>query len=64
MNKHCIVTHTGFNIDTNGRIGQCCLQKKEYLLKEHPDNLPLMRSIKRSLDQNNIMNPGKVFDLN
>ena len=40
------------------------LQKKEYLLKEHPDNLPLMKSIKRSLDHNNIMNPGKVFDLN
>ena len=39
------------------------LQKKEYLLKEHPDNLPLMKSIKRSLDVNNIMNPGKVFDL-
>jgi D-lactate dehydrogenase (cytochrome) len=40
------------------------LQKKEYLLKEHPDSLPLMKSIKRSLDVNNIMNPGKVFDLN
>jgi len=40
------------------------LQKKEYLLKEHPDNVPLMKSIKRSLDVNNIMNPGKVFDLN
>ena len=40
------------------------LQKKGYLLKEHPDNLPLMKSIKRSLDVNNIMNPGKVFDLN
>ena len=40
------------------------LQKKEYLLKEHPDNLPLMKAIKRSLDINNIMNPGKVFDLN
>ena len=40
------------------------LQKKEYLLKEHPDSLPLMKSIKRSLDHNNIMNPGKVFDLN
>ena len=39
-------------------------KKKEYLLKEHPDNLPLMKSIKRSLDVNNIMNPGKVFDLN
>jgi len=40
------------------------LQKKAYLIKEHPDNLPLMKSIKRSLDPNNIMNPGKIFDLN
>ena len=40
------------------------LQKKGYLLKEHPDNLPVMKSIKRSLDANNIMNPGKVFDIN
>jgi len=40
------------------------LQKKHYLLKEHPDNLPVMKNIKRSLDVNNIMNPGKVFDLN
>ena len=40
------------------------LQKKHYLLKEHFDNLPVMKSIKRSLDPNNIMNPGKVFDLN
>ena len=40
------------------------LQKKHYLLKEHPDNVPVMKSIKRSLDVNNIMNPGKIFDLN
>ena len=40
------------------------LQKKHYLLKEHAYNLPVMKSIKRSLDENNIMNPGKVFDLN
>ncbi len=40
------------------------LHKKEYLLKEHPDNLPVMRSIKRTMDPNNIMNPGKIFDLN
>ena len=39
------------------------LQKKHYLLKEHPDNIPVMKAIKRSLDENNIMNPGKVFDL-
>ena len=40
------------------------LHKKEYLLEEHPDNIPLMKSIKRSIDPNNIMNPGKIFDLN
>ena len=40
------------------------LHKKEYLLKEHGDNIPIMKSIKRTLDPNNIMNPGKIFDLN
>ena len=40
------------------------LHKKEYLLKEHGDNIPGMKLIKRSIDQNNIMNPGKIFDLN
>ena len=40
------------------------LHKKEYLLKEHGDNIPVMQLIKRSIDQNNIMNPGKIFDLN
>ena len=40
------------------------LHKKEYLLEEHPDNIPVMKLIKRSIDKNNIMNPGKIFDLN
>ena len=31
------------------------LHKKEYLLKEHADNIPLMKLIKRSIDQNNII---------
>jgi D-lactate dehydrogenase (cytochrome) len=38
------------------------IHKKEYLVKQHPDNLPYMKLIKNSLDPNNIMNPGKVFD--
>ena len=37
---------------------------KDYHLKEHGDNIPVMKSIKRTLDPNNIMNPGKIFDLN
>ena len=40
------------------------LHKKAYLLQEHGDCIPLMRTIKKSIDQNNIMNPGKIFDLN
>ena len=31
------------------------LHKKEYLLEEHPDNIPVMKSIKRTIDPNNIM---------
>ncbi|EDZ60839.1 D-lactate dehydrogenase (cytochrome) [Candidatus Pelagibacter sp. HTCC7211] len=40
------------------------LHKKKYLLEQHADNIPVMKSIKRTLDANNIMNPGKIFDLN
>ena len=40
------------------------LHNKSYLLKEHPDNIHVMKTIKRSLDPNNIMNPGKIFDIN
>ncbi len=39
------------------------LHKKAYLLQEHGDCIPLMKTIKKSIDQNNIMNPGKIFDL-
>ena len=39
------------------------INKKKYLKKQHPDNLPLMQILKKSIDPNNIMNPGKIFDL-
>ena len=39
------------------------IQKKEYLIKQHPDNIALMQGIKKLLDPKNIMNPGKIFDL-
>ena len=38
------------------------MHKKEYLIKQHSENIPLMKSIKKTLDPNNIMNPGKIFD--
>ena len=40
------------------------IQKKIYLIKQHPDNMPLMKSLKRTMDPHNILNPGKIFDLN
>ena len=39
------------------------LQKKEYLIKEHPKTIPYMKKIKQAFDPNNIMNPGKIFDI-
>ena len=39
------------------------LQKKDYLIKQHPDNIPLMKMIKKNFDPNNILNPGKIFDI-
>ncbi|NSW88538.1 FAD-binding protein [bacterium] len=38
------------------------LNKKEYLLSEHPTSIKLMKSLKKTIDPNNIMNPGKIFD--
>ncbi len=38
------------------------LHKKEYLLKQYPDSVNIMRSIKKTLDPKNIFNPGKIFD--
>ena len=37
--------------------------KKDYLALEHPSGLDMMKTIKKSIDPRNIMNPGKVIDL-
>ena len=37
------------------------LGKTGHLQKEHGDSFPLMREIKRIVDPNGIMNPGKIF---
>jgi D-lactate dehydrogenase (cytochrome) len=39
------------------------LGKKKYMLAEHGEALEVMRMLKRALDPENRMNPGKVFDL-
>jgi D-lactate dehydrogenase (cytochrome) len=36
--------------------------KKKFMKKEHGDSLLLMKQIKKLLDPNGIMNPGKIFD--
>jgi D-lactate dehydrogenase (cytochrome) len=38
------------------------LGKKKYLLAEHGEGLDVMRALKRTLDPDNRMNPGKIFD--
>ncbi len=56
--KTCrLIKNTEIDIIICATSGFAGLQKKKYLLKEHPDNIPVMKSIKRSLDSNNIMNP-------
>lgn len=39
------------------------LGKKKYLVAEHGEALDVMRALKRTLDPDNRMNPGKIFDL-
>ena len=39
------------------------LEKKQFMELEHGSSLALMKEIKKLLDPNNIMNPGKLFDL-
>lgn len=38
------------------------LGKKAFLQKEHGDLLPIMKGIKATVDPNNILNPGKIFE--
>lgn len=40
------------------------LGKKAYMVEEHGEGYAVMAEIKRALDPQNIMNPGKLFDLN
>jgi glycolate oxidase subunit GlcD len=39
------------------------IEKKQFMELEHGDSLVLMKEIKRLIDPQNIMNPGKFFDL-
>lgn len=39
------------------------VEKKRFMQIEHGESLELMKSIKRLVDPNCIMNPGKIFDL-
>ncbi len=36
--------------------------KRKYMKKEHGESLRLMEQIKKLLDPNGILNPGKMFD--
>ena len=52
--------HIGGTISAEHGIG---LEKKSYLLiTRTPDEVALMRKLKRALDPGDILNPGKIFD--
>jgi FAD/FMN-containing dehydrogenase len=39
------------------------LEKKPYLgISRTPEEIELMRTVKKALDPNGILNPGKIFD--
>jgi glycolate oxidase len=48
----------------SGEHGIGLIQKKYMDVVLNESNLSLMRAIKKAFDPNNIMNPGKIFDLN
>lgn len=61
---------SAFIVEDALRLGGTCTGehgigygKKDYLEKEHASSIGMMRVIKRALDPNHIMNPGKVIDL-
>ena len=56
---HDIATGMGGSISAEHGIGQ--LKRGELELYKSPVALELMRSLKATLDPNNIMNPGKVI---
>jgi D-lactate dehydrogenase (cytochrome) len=37
------------------------IRKRDFLARELPGAIQVMRALKRALDPDNIMNPGKVF---
>ena len=37
--------------------------KIEFLLAEHGEAVSVMRAIKRAIDPDNIMNPGKILEI-
>jgi len=39
------------------------LGKKKYLLAEHGDAVSVMRAVKKAIDPQNLMNPGKIFSV-
>jgi glycolate oxidase len=60
-NLFLLVKQLGGTISGEHGIG--LVQKKYMPLVMQEANLQIMRSIKKTFDPNNILNPGKIFDM-
>jgi D-lactate dehydrogenase (cytochrome) len=56
------VVHRALSLDGTC-TGEHCIGcgKIDFLIAEHGDAMSIMRSIKKAIDPDNIMNPGKIL---
>jgi D-lactate dehydrogenase (cytochrome) len=62
LNERLIYRALALDGTCTGEHGIGC-GKIEFLLAEHGEAVSVMRAIKRSIDPDNIMNPGKILEV-